>query len=458
MTTAATTISAPAQNVPIHLSPGQSRSFPIAVARSSVPLIPLPISAVALPAPTEHPEHHPSNMTFNQILMGDPIQYQSYSFDQQQEGQGDVTAPSATSEYPKGSGSAGLPRMAINTDSIVKVPQPRRKSGRKKKSEVIEGNPSSPSAGNRTTERPTKKNTRIKKAQTGDATVGSAEVQPSDPANNGIHIDSMEPDLEPPGAKRKRRSSSRPRKSRKPSHPLFDPDADPGEELDPTVVTMAALCSDTGQGRVSSKAVQIQSNHAAWKASNREKRTRMKILMESKKYGKEGTEEVVAGAPSENVVAANLDEVVEPSNQSAGGSVRAPSTGPPPQDETGQGFDYSQSMSTSRFNVQVRIGPNGETIVDEESLFVDRIDENETINYTHVEESDTTKFVNSSTYGKKYRGSRWSAEETELFFDVRVLFDKCQVYSDILHTGTLPIWRELRINFLCSAWSRSEGL
>jgi len=143
----------------------------------------------------------------------------------------------------------------------------------------------------------------------------------------------------------------------------------------------------------------------------------MKILMESKKYGKEGTEEVVAGAPSENVVAANLDEVVEPSNQSAGGSVRAPSTGPPPQDETGQGFDYSQSMSTSRFNVQVRIGPNGETIVDEESLFVDRIDENETINYTHVEESDTTKFVNSSTYGKKYRGSRWSAEETELFFD-----------------------------------------
>jgi hypothetical protein len=44
--------------------------------------------------------------------------------------------------------------------------------------------------------------------------------------------------------------------------------------------------------------------------------------------------------------------------------------------------------------------------------------ENETVNYTHVEESDTTKFVNSSTYGKKFRGSRWSAEETELFFDV----------------------------------------
>jgi transcription factor TFIIIB component B'' len=152
----------------------------------------------------------------------------------------------------------------------------------------------------------------------------------------------------------------------------------------------------------------------------------MKMLMESKKYGKkEGTEEVVTGVqtgdapPAENAVSGNA--TAGPSNESASGSVRAPSTGPPPQDETGQGFDYSQSMSTSRFNVQVRIGPNGETIIDEDSLFVDRVDEHETVNYTHVEESDTTKFVNSSTYGKKFRGSRWSAEETELFFDVSLL-------------------------------------
>jgi hypothetical protein len=66
----------------------------------------------------------------------------------------------------------------------------------------------------------------------------------------------------------------------------------------------------------------------------------------------------------------------------------------------------------------VRIGPNGETIIDEESLYVDRDNEEHMEDYTHVEESDTSKFVNSATYGKKYRGSRWSAEETELFFDV----------------------------------------
>ncbi|KAF9537813.1 hypothetical protein CPC08DRAFT_531776, partial [Agrocybe pediades] len=52
-----------------------------------------------------------------------------------------------------------------------------------------------------------------------------------------------------------------------------------------------------------------------------------------------------------------------------------------------------------------------------ESLVVDRVEDDGTEDYTHVIESDHTKFVNSGTYGKRYRGSRWSAEETELFYD-----------------------------------------
>jgi transcription factor TFIIIB component B'' len=83
-------------------------------------------------------------------------------------------------------------------------------------------------------------------------------------------------------------------------------------------------------------------------------------------------------------------------------------------------FDYSQTMSASKFNVRVRIGPNGETVVDEESLYVDNSAEQDTHDYTHVEESDTTKFVNSATHSKKLRGSRWSAMETELFYDVHL--------------------------------------
>lgn len=312
--------------------------------------------------------------------------------------------------------------MAINTDSVVKVPVQRRKSIRKKEA-TTKGEPATQEGENAVVQKTTRKSTRSKKAQkTADEAAHGAGTQASDIIANGDHVDITEGAVTS-SKKRKRRTSSVPRRSRKPAHIPFDPDVDPGEELDPTVVTMAALCSDTGQGRISSKAVQIQTNHAAWKASNRQKRARMKMLMESKKYGrKEGAEETNTGgqetdvAPAEDPPAANA--AAGPSTGAPSSALRAPSTGPPAEDETGHGFDYSQTMSTSRFNVQVRIGPNGETIIDEESLFVDRNDENETVNYTHVEESDTTKFVNSSTYGKKFRGSRWSAEETELFFDV----------------------------------------
>lgn len=202
-----------------------------------------------------------------------------------------------------------------------------------------------------------------------------------------------------------RASSSTPKlRRRAPSPPVYDPDADPGEDLDPTSVTMAELCSDTGQGRVSRKAAEILSNHAAWKARNREKRARMRQIMEAKKYGRE------AELENEEQGEGQADPKT-PVNEAGSSNVAI-------LDDTGNGFDYSQDLTTSRFNVQVRIGPNGETVIDEESLVVDRAENDGTESYTHVIESDQTKFVNSGSYGKRYRGSRWSAEETELFYDV----------------------------------------
>lgn len=233
------------------------------------------------------------------------------------------------------------------------------------------------------------------------------------------------------GSKRKRkpRDPNTPRKSRKrvPSPPPFDPSVEPGEELDPTVVTMSALCVDSGQGRVSSKAAQIVSNHAAWRAANREKRTRLKAIMEAKKYGRNPDDEEQPASGANRDATANPEQThadhVESEEPVAGPSTRTDNQ-PAHEPRGDDNFDYSNDFSTSRYNVQVRIGANGETIIDEESLFVSRNEEDETENYTHVEESDTTKFVNSQSYSKKARGSRWSAEETELFYDVRVLFDQ----------------------------------
>ncbi|KAF7796932.1 hypothetical protein EIP86_008118 [Pleurotus ostreatoroseus] len=214
--------------------------------------------------------------------------------------------------------------------------------------------------------------------------------------------------------KRKRDPNAAPRKrrSRAPSLPPYDPAADPGEEIDPTAVTMADLCEDTGRGRVSSKAAMIMNNHASWRQSNREKRAQMRARMEAKKYGRNPDDEENAG----NTVmkeAENVDGTLGPSGSAAASRAQSAE----PEGEKGDGYDYTQAMSTSRYNVQVRIGPNGETIIDESSLFVDRNEEEDTAEYTHIEESDTTKFVNSATYSKKLRGSRWSAEETDLFYD-----------------------------------------
>ncbi|KAH9486526.1 NADH dehydrogenase [ubiquinone] 1 alpha subcomplex subunit 9, mitochondrial [Psilocybe cubensis] len=224
-------------------------------------------------------------------------------------------------------------------------------------------------------------------------------------SQEGEDVENAE-DVPPTKHPRSRASSSTPRpRKRVPSPPPYDPDADPGEDIDPTTVTMASLCTDTGQGRVSKKAAEILSNHAAWKIKNREKRARMKQIMEAKKYGRE--EEAEAELNAESSTAENGTTPAQ-ENASAHHTVT---------DDTGNGFDYSQDLTTSRFNVQVRIGPNGETIIDENSLVVDRVEDDGTENYTHVVESDHTKFVNSGTYSKRYRGSRWSAEETELFYD-----------------------------------------
>ncbi|KAJ6575330.1 hypothetical protein B0H19DRAFT_934309 [Mycena capillaripes] len=232
-------------------------------------------------------------------------------------------------------------------------------------------------------------------------------------------------DVVEPKPKRKRKAektddgdeeSTQTPKKRKKSAPIFDPDADPGEEIDPTVVTMAELCTDNGQGRISSKAIEIQKNHLAWKQQSKEKRARMKALAEQKKYGRpeeadeDGNE--AAAAPLTEAAATpdnSAETIVGPSRPSDAEAVIA--------DASGSGFDYSQDLTRSRFTVQVRIGPNGETIIDEESLTVDRTEDVDTTNYVHVVESDQTKFVNSASYTKKCRGARWSAEETDLFYE-----------------------------------------
>lgn len=332
------------------------------------------------------------------------------------------------------SGVENVPRLSLDSTTVIKPQRPTRK--KKTLPVALEGDQTPVDLNSQPTEsepaiRPTRRHTNAASSSKPKRKSKSATISENEGSDDGSQDTITK--------KRKRRASSgtpRPRRSRAPSLPPFDPDADPGEEIDPTVVTMASLCSDTGQGRVSRKAAEILSNHAAWKASNREKRARMKILMELKKYGREEeTEETNTGQNTSTPTEAG------PPRGFPGSSDAAATSGKPAiLDDTGSGFDYTQDMATSRFNVQVRIGPNGETIIDEESLVVDRAEAEDTTGYTHVVESDHTKFVNSGSYGKRYRGSRWSAEETEMFYDVSYLLPFSNIDPTFVGLGTFAVW------------------
>lgn len=279
------------------------------------------------------------------------------------------------------------------------------------------------------------------------ATEGADDDTPED----GAPSEDQDSDT-PKTKKRKRNPNAAPRKrrSRAPSLPPFDPTADPGDELDPTAVTMADLCEDSGRGRVSSKAAAIMNNHAAWRATNREKRALMRAKMEAKKYGRNPDEDEGAanasgdaGAVAKEAEGETVDVNANATPGPSGSAAASRAQSADPEGQRDDGFDYSQAMSSSRYNVQVRIGPNGETIIDETSLFVDRNEEDDTAEYTHIEESESTKFVNSATYSKKLRGSRWSAEETDLFYDVSDAATAIGLVLTVSITGSLSVWGKL---------------
>ncbi|KAF8215998.1 hypothetical protein K438DRAFT_2008236 [Mycena galopus ATCC 62051] len=250
----------------------------------------------------------------------------------------------------------------------------------------------------------------------GEVTEGETPEKPKKPRKKRAKKEEGETsDAVPPKPKKKRKAKAEnageeaapAKKKRKKAIP-FDADADPGEEIDPTVVTMAELCSDNGQGRISSKAMEIQANHLTWKQQSKEKRARMKALAEQKKYGRPEEED----GEGESAATPVAKAAPVPDDDNSAEVIVGPSGS-----DTEPVIVDPVIADASRFTVQVRIGPNGETIIDEESLTVDREDEPDTSNYTHVVESDHTKFVNSASYTKKCRGSRWSAEETDLFYE-----------------------------------------
>ncbi|POW06922.1 hypothetical protein PSTT_08659, partial [Puccinia striiformis] len=71
----------------------------------------------------------------------------------------------------------------------------------------------------------------------------------------------------------------------------------------------------------------------------------------------------------------------------------------------------------SLYAPQLRV-VNGQMILDQDSLEVDRRDQEVELDEMEVvEESDATRLVNSNTWSKSIRGERWTVNDTGLFYD-----------------------------------------
>lgn len=395
----------PAKPLPIVAS--QSARTPLVTARdASGPLPPPPLTPVSERAPAARPRPP----VIVQALEGPPAVASLH------QGQSTVVPSSSlpSNEPPLQYGPhaitvASQPRsVAPATESAIAV-QPLAPADTLTTSEAA-----GPSTAKRT--RSKKKASTLDPPEDGSSTAAKPKSRRGRKRKSEVAADANGEDA--PRPKRKRRAKAAAsgedegtptaRKRRKQT-PAFDPDADPGEEIDPTTITMAELCEDTGQGRVSSKAIEVQDSWAAWKIRSRENRARIMARKERKKLGKpeEEDDEVPAATPAPESDSPAKGAHVDDSQETMIATARG--------DDSDD--DFYGTLKASQYTTQIRLGAGSSLVIDEESTQVDRTADEDTSGYTHVVEHDRTKFINSNTYTKKVRGSRWSAEETDLFYD-----------------------------------------
>jgi transcription factor TFIIIB component B'' len=179
---------------------------------------------------------------------------------------------------------------------------------------------------------------------------------------------------------------------------------DSGDPLDPTTITMKDLCGETSFGRVSSRHVEVQEAHIRARKTERERRAQLAKIREAKEKRGEDLDN-----PDTPLDMSSATQLLTTALEATAGQ---------------EDFDYGENLKTSHFTVAMRMDASGQMVPDEESLLVDRgadpaLAQDESV-MEHVEETDISRFVNSASHSRKLRGSRWTREETELYYEVRL--------------------------------------
>lgn len=248
------------------------------------------------------------------------------------------------------------------------------------------------------------------------------QAQDAETSDAGKTNDSPSASAVPPGKRRRRAATVE----------AAEPEGTP-EPIDPTQIRMSAICDDPGSGRISSRWESSQIQYADARKRAREERAR--ALAEADE------EERVTGRIGAKKAAPKpvLSSDGEAANPAGGGEESVvENTGQNPDE-----FTYTESLKASHYAPQVRIGANGEIVLDMESLQVDRAADPELADepYSHVEESDQSKFTNNSSWSKR-RVVRWGKEDTALFYDVWLF-----CWDDLAYLTILQALRQFGQNF-----------
>lgn len=241
------------------------------------------------------------------------------------------------------------------------------------------------------------------------------------PQRKGLPARSLEDDTDNVSSDK----NPRHRRTREP-HPHVDKPVtempEVGEPIDETTVTMNDLCNGIGQGHVSSRFLNVFQLSAVNCKRKREDRAKLTEIARRRELGlpqEEGDEMI--GQRGRGLTAADLF-----------GAAVVHGTGAE-EDELDEDKDeYAMRATAVRHAPQIRYDAQGNMVLDEEHLEFDRIAEAEEELAAQgpvevIVENDRDKFTNHATFSRKPGYSRWSREETELFYDVRVslMFSPC---------------------------------
>ena len=239
------------------------------------------------------------------------------------------------------------------------------------------------------------------------------------------------------------------RRTRKP-HPHVDRPVmempEVGEPIDETTVTMTDLCNGLGQGRVSSRFLELFQLSAVNCKRKREERANLIEIVRRRELGlpqEEGDEMI--GQRGRGLTAADLFGAAVVHGAGAGAGADADADADADEDELvgdgdgdgdGDEDEYAMRATAVRHAPQVRYDAQGNTVVDEDRLEFDRRAEAEEELAAQgpvevIVENDRDKFTNHATFSRKPGYSRWSKEETQLFYDVRASFSfQCDSPAD----------------------------